>query len=127
MALTVSSGPPANTVVTHADIQVILQAGTILPADVKIVVTDAAGTHTAVDSKQYGATASYPVKVTTVGSQEGLVETYVDGALASSQMVPPPPGSPSSSSGAGGGAAAPGSTSSPAPGASGSGSGSAGG
>ncbi len=97
VALTVSSGPPANTVVTLADIQVTLQAGTVLPADVRIVVTDAAGTHTAVDSKQYGATASYPVKVTTVGSQQGLVETYVDGSLASSQMVPPSPGTTSPS------------------------------
>ena len=97
VTLTVSSGAPANTIVTQANIEVTLQSGTVLPANVKVVVTDATGTHTVVNTSQYGTSASYPVKVTTVGSQEGLVDTYVNGSLASSQSVPAPSGSPGSS------------------------------
>jgi beta-lactam-binding protein with PASTA domain/predicted Ser/Thr protein kinase len=87
VALTVSSGEPAGTVVTTANVQVPLASGTILPASVKIVVTDARGTRTAVNVEQNSPNATYPVKVTTTPSQPGTVDVYIDGQLASSTPV----------------------------------------
>jgi hypothetical protein len=65
-----------------------------LPATVKIVVTDATGVHTAVQAQQSAPSATYAVKVLTVGSQTGTVATYIDGNLSNTETVPAPAGSP---------------------------------
>ncbi|MCY0870974.1 MAG: PASTA domain-containing protein, partial [Firmicutes bacterium] len=87
VTLTVSSGQPPGTVITTANVEVPLASGTILPASVKIVVTDALGTRTVVSVEQNSPNATYPVKVTTTPSQPGTVDVYIDGQLASSTPV----------------------------------------
>lgn len=94
VGITVSSGPPADTQTTIADVNVVLQPNTQVPATVRIVVTDATGVHTAVQARQSAPSATYAVKVLTVGSQTGTVATYIDGNLSNTETVPAPPVSP---------------------------------
>jgi beta-lactam-binding protein with PASTA domain len=97
--LTVSSGQPAGTVITHANIDVPLPNGTTLPATVKIDVSDAMGTHTVVDTSQSTPDATYPIVVTTTAKQLGQVNVYVNGQLVITQAVPGSTNSNPSSSG----------------------------
>ncbi|MHB1681979.1 MAG: Stk1 family PASTA domain-containing Ser/Thr kinase [Bacilli bacterium] len=85
--LTVSSGEPAGTTVTTANVNVTIPPGTTLPVDVKIVVADALGTRTAVTASQTNPSATYQVQVTTTPSTSGEVSVYENGQMVSTNTV----------------------------------------
>ncbi|MCY0877254.1 MAG: Stk1 family PASTA domain-containing Ser/Thr kinase [Firmicutes bacterium] len=85
--LVVSSGQPAGTTVTPVNVQVSLSAGTLLPATVKIEVTDALGKSTPINVQQSAPQATYPVKVTTTPAQSGQISVYENGQLLQTDTV----------------------------------------
>lgn len=85
--LVVSSGQPSGTTVTPVNVQVSLSAGTLLPATVKIELTDALGKSTPIDVQQSAPQATYPVKVTTTPTQTGQISVYENGQLLQTDTV----------------------------------------